>query len=318
MQDVTVDSFRWRVNMADVQSDFNCKGDCTWVFEDFIRMPNWSCDGGPNISRQGNWQGHVFPGCIFLFWSTHWLVAWARKAHESRFRGEPYQSTATLKLLGLVPWPLEAWVKTVLPPFYILLELWLAHEGGYRRLVCPSGTAREGRFTGNHVNNWMHSGMMVGFSLSGVVDLVFYFVRDPALPQSLPLTMLSLAYLCEGILMGMHKKHSPLDVSLHWLLTFTMVMSSVACLLEAVFLKGHAMLTGLRIFAVALQGSWFIAVARILYEKRPAWDEGRDTDAQFDLSPVLSSGMLFLQLSLGLIMLISTVYLTCYLAYRKR
>lgn len=322
MQDVelSVDALRGRVDIRDIQYDFNCRGDCTWVFLDFIRSPNWSCDGGPNISRQGNWKGHVFPGIIFLFWSTHWLMAWVRKAHECRIRnGVVYQATATLRPFGLLPerWRLEAFIKTFFPPFYILLELWLAHEGGYRRLVCQEGTVREGHFIGNHVNNWMHAGMMVGFIISGIVDLVSHF--DPAgnlsnTPPGLPLAILSLAYLCEAILMGMHKKHSPLDISLHSLLTLTMVLSSLACLLEAAFQKGYVMLTGFRIWAVALQGSWFIAVARILYEDRPAWD----TDEMFDLSPVLYSGVLFATLSLGILGIVFTAFACGYLVSGRR
>ena len=50
--------------------------------------------------------------------------------------------------------PLEAGVKLGLPALSMVLELWLAHPGGYRRLVCPGDEPRAGHFISNHVNNW--------------------------------------------------------------------------------------------------------------------------------------------------------------------
>ncbi len=36
-----------------------------------------------------------------------------------------------------------------------------------RTLYCPAGTAREGHFFGNHLNNWQHASMYPGFILAG-------------------------------------------------------------------------------------------------------------------------------------------------------
>ena len=309
---LTVDSLRLRSNMNEIHFDFNCMGACDWVFQQFILSPNWSCDGTPNISRAGNWKGHVFPGCIFLVWSTHWLIAWVKKVHQTR--PEEYQASSTFRLLDLVPdrYPLEAIVKSTLPMLNILLELWLAHEGGYRRLVCQQGTLRQGHLIGNHVANWQHAMMYPGFIISGLTDLAVHF--DPSLPPSLPLVMLSLSYLCEGLLMGMHEKHTPLDVTLHTLLTATMIISSLAPLLEAAYRKGHPGLTGLRIWAVAMQGCWFIALARILYEGRAAWD----TTENSDLSPVVYVSVLFGSLSLGVLVVILFAYFSGYYIFGRR
>ena len=45
-------------------------------------------------------------------------------------------------------------MKLGLPALSMVLELWLAHPGGYRRLVCPGDEPRAGHFISNHVNNW--------------------------------------------------------------------------------------------------------------------------------------------------------------------
>ena len=41
-----------------------------------------------------------------------------------------------------------------LPCLAMLLELWLAHSDGYRRLNCPAEASRAGRFDGDNLNNW--------------------------------------------------------------------------------------------------------------------------------------------------------------------
>ena len=57
-----VDYLETQVDLAWVQAEFGCTGDCRPVFEAFVEHPSWSCSGAPNISRAGSWIGHVFPG----------------------------------------------------------------------------------------------------------------------------------------------------------------------------------------------------------------------------------------------------------------
>ena len=93
------------------------------------------------------------PGVLFLVWACHWLQGFVRHFHESKRRGAPYCSRASFSLLGL-PDCLEPDAKVGLPCLAMLLELWLAHSDGYRRLNCPAETSRAGRFDGDNLNNW--------------------------------------------------------------------------------------------------------------------------------------------------------------------
>ena len=49
------------VNMDFTRQDFGCTGDCTWVLEEFIEAPTWSCNS-PNVSSTGSFIGHIWPG----------------------------------------------------------------------------------------------------------------------------------------------------------------------------------------------------------------------------------------------------------------
>lgn len=44
--------------------------------------------------------------------------------------------------------------------------------------------------------------------------------------------LLGMAYLIEAMLMGLHKKHTPLDIAEHELLYYTMLATAIAVFME--------------------------------------------------------------------------------------
>lgn len=143
------------------------------IVEAFVEHPNWNCDGHPNVWDGGNWTGHVVPASIFILWATHWLYGFIRLYFECQVRSKPYRSRTYFRFLCFPDQlPLEPIVKLVLPFMMPWLEVWLAHPDGYKNLICPVGTEREGHMSGEHIGNWAHASMYPGFMISGLVDLI--------------------------------------------------------------------------------------------------------------------------------------------------
>lgn len=72
-------------------------------------------------------------GTLFIFWASHWLLGYVRHYYEGQKRGEQFRSKTCYRFLWFPEaWPMEAVVKAAFPLVAILLELWLAHPGGYR------------------------------------------------------------------------------------------------------------------------------------------------------------------------------------------
>ncbi len=61
------------------------------------------CYGKPVPERQGNWQGHVFPGAIFIIWATHWMISASWRHIVATRSGRPYVSRTTEGLLPMIP-----------------------------------------------------------------------------------------------------------------------------------------------------------------------------------------------------------------------
>ena len=73
-----------------------------------------------------------------------------------------------------------------------------------------------------------------------------------------------MAFLCESLLMGLHKKHTPLDIAVHSVLFYTMLATAVLILLEAIRPRSFLLSCG-RVAAVFTQGAWFLAAAGIMF-----------------------------------------------------
>ncbi len=78
---------------------------------------------------------------------------------------------------------------------------------------------------------------------------------------------MSMAFLYEALLMGLHKKHAPMDVLVHTLLTCSMLACAAFSAAEAAW-RDVPLLTAGRIAGMYLQGAWFLAAARVMYEGR--------------------------------------------------
>ncbi|KXZ43715.1 hypothetical protein GPECTOR_82g249 [Gonium pectorale] len=262
----------------------------------------WMCDGEPLMTEGGSWIGHVLPGVVFILWGLHWMQGIYRNYFNSRrLKGQEYRAQTTHSLWKLPPCS-ESVCKAFLPCLAISIELFFAHRGGWRTLICPAGTPRAGHVYGPHIGNWQHAAMYPAFILAGIVDLVGMEVE---LPPGTQQVFLFLAFLCESLLMGLHKKHTPLDIAVHSVLFYTMLATAVFILLEAIHPRNFMLSCG-RVAATLLQGTWFFAAAHIMFTHRPAWDEMGGED----MSPAMMVPVVFV----GLILLVLVVMFPAYLA----
>lgn len=322
----------------DVLSYFGClpKGasSCTDLFEQFIDMPTWRCDGETNMWDGGSWVGHLLPGLAFLVWATHWMIGVFHVYFESQVRNQPYHSRACYSLPGLpASWRIEAVLKILAAPIAISAELYLAHCSSgtckFRNLYCPhkdySGSAhtawslanvREGHFDGGHVNNWQHASMYPAFFVSGLVDLMTPATEAPTGVQQV---YLGLSFVVEAMLMGLHKKHTPLDRIVHECLFYAMMATAVFSLLEVVWPRSFAMSCG-RVASAYLQAIWFLVAARIIFEGRPAWDVGGPGKSPWknDIAPAMYCPLIFAAIAVFIPLILLLVWSTMYLLYRPR
>lgn len=241
----------------------------------------YECDGSRFTGTGGSYIGHVFPGMVFVIWSTHWMLS----IFKSYFaRGpENYRSRCWHKLFFLEKdIPLEPVVKVVFPLLAMVLELYLAHKGGWRTLICPAGSVRAGHIFSNHIGNWQHAAMYPGFIVSGLVDIVALKFE---LPDGVQQAYLGLAFFAESFLMGLHVKHEPLDKMVHLLLFGAMLCNCLFVVLEIFFPHNFLVSCG-RCAATYLQGSWFIVVADMMFTGRIMWDVSEGDMAPAMFAPV--------------------------------
>mmetsp|Transcript_18651 Transcript_18651/g.47280 ORF Transcript_18651/g.47280 Transcript_18651/m.47280 type:complete len:301 (-) Transcript_18651:366-1268(-) len=226
--------------------------------------------------------------------------------------GEPYRSTSWHRVLWLPrAWLIEPIIKVVLIPVGMTSELLWAHTTGYRRLLCPAGTERAGHIIGNHINNWQHAAMYPAFLVSGITDIAAHYFD---LPPGIDKVVLGHAYLVEAMLMGLHKKHTPLDTSVHELLFYAMLATCVAVFLEAKYPAAFGP-SFLRAAAQLTQGVWFFAAAYIGWGGNPAWKETIHTPGD-DSAPAIAATVVFLKVIILLMCCMSAIWLIMYRLYR--
>ncbi|GFR52135.1 hypothetical protein Agub_g14650 [Astrephomene gubernaculifera] len=242
-------------------------------------MPSMmKCDGSPTPERQGNWQGHVFPGTIFLIWGAHWFISASWRHIVAMRAGRPYQSRSTEGLLTMVPglkgfnrYPVESILKAFGGLLLFILQI---TYGGYKTLVCPDGI-RVGHFATQHINSWSHATMNLGYSLSGFVELLSAHSR---FPSGTNMAFLSFGFFIEALLFTLHDKDSAVDSRVHFLLAQTCWAGAIFAALEAAYPENFLLSVG-RIGSMLLQGSWFIQTARVLFEGITLWDDDHNNDA---------------------------------------
>ncbi|GLC44826.1 hypothetical protein PLESTB_001209800 [Pleodorina starrii] len=237
----------------------------------------WKCDGEPWMKEGGSWIGHIAPGVVMMVWGLHWLQGAFRNYFNSlRHKGQEFHAQTTYTLWRF-PATSEGVCKAFLPMVAVSVELYFAHRGGWRTMICPAGTTREGHFYGPHFGNWQHAAMYPAFILAGFVDLLGHEVE---LPPGTQQAFLFLAFFCEALLMGLHKKHTPLDIAVHSVLFYAMSATAVMILAEAIRPRNFLLACG-RATAMFVQGGWFVMAAHIMFSGDKAWDEninGTPTD----------------------------------------
>ncbi|KAG2447808.1 hypothetical protein HYH02_007265 [Chlamydomonas schloesseri] len=268
------------------------------------------CDGEPVMTEGGSWIGHFMPGVVFLLWGAHWMQGIYRKYFDSRRPKGPEYRAQTVHGLGRVPAYVESWCKAFLPMIAISLELYFAHKGGWRTMVCPAGTPRAGHFYGPHMGNWQHASMYPPFILAGLVDLVGYEVELPVGTQQVFLFM---AFVCETLLMALHKKHTPLDTAVHSVLMYTMAVTALFVLLELVQPRNFLISCG-RVFGMLLQSAWFFAATHIMFDNAPFWDEAEGAD----MGPAMFVPVVFVALIVAVLAAMMLVFLGFNTYYKIR
>lgn len=304
----------------------------------------WWCDGKPYDGNGGSWIGHVLPGAIMIVWALHWASAmlarhilrdgyraasswpfvgsevlrgaWRAARHSGRpppGSGNGKQQAAAASTPGArtpqqpaqgAAW-LEPALKVLLPPLAILMELWLGHEA-YHELICPPGTERAGHLNLDHINNWSHAAFYPPFVLSGMVDIASQYME---LPPAMPNVALGFGFLCNFFTMASHSKHAPLDRIAHQLLALSMGLTAAFTFAEAVSPRSFMLSIG-RCWALLLEGCWFVAMGRMLFEHRPLWQDHRPED----MAPSMYAPVVFVNLAVGIATFLVAAYIITRLA----
>mmetsp|Transcript_7370 Transcript_7370/g.19700 ORF Transcript_7370/g.19700 Transcript_7370/m.19700 type:complete len:304 (+) Transcript_7370:113-1024(+) len=228
----------------------------------------WHCNGVHPHGYGGEWQGHVLPGCLFILWSLHWMQGSMRAYFSARAKGVPFQSKACYGLPGTPKWPLESYIVVVLTAIAATLELCF-HNEGYARLMCSSEFVRAGHFDGSHLNNWQHAVMYFCFIMAALATIISYHA---GLPAGTDKVFFALAFLGEGMLMGLHEKHDPLNQIVHQALALSMLAACIATAGEVIWPHSY-LVTCSKVAAVLWQGVMFCVVAQILYCGGTTWDQ---------------------------------------------
>ncbi|KAL6780227.1 hypothetical protein ACKKBF_B13955 [Auxenochlorella protothecoides x Auxenochlorella symbiontica] len=223
-------------------------------------------EDGSYYYSHGAWLGHVVPGSFFLLWGVWWMLATFYEHLASAAGGPPFRSRGWHRLFfGTARarrFPVEPFVKIVLPLFGILGELWLGHDQ-YMNLY-----ASDGRFVMDHVNDWQHSAMYSAFMLSGLVDLATWYGR---LPEGIEHASLGMAFLIEGMLLVFHLKGPKIEILVHLILVIQIFLTVVAVVFEALMPTSFAAALA-RPLSTVIQGVWWIQTAYIMYRAKPQWD----------------------------------------------
>jgi hypothetical protein len=117
------------------------------------------------------------------------------------------------------------------------------------------------------LGNGQHATMFFFFGIASVIDLLLYF--EAPLPKDIDYVANIFAIGIEGLLFKFHLHgRSELDVLLHTLLIYTIVLNVVGVILEMKF-RNNVLCALARCYGFLLQGTWFWQVGFILYNPNP-------------------------------------------------
>ncbi|KXZ49181.1 hypothetical protein GPECTOR_22g771 [Gonium pectorale] len=196
-------------------------------------------------------------------------------------------------------YPVESALKAV--GGFLLFILQITY-GGYKGLHCEDGSPRAGRLVTQHLNSWAHASMNLGFSLSGLVELLGLHSR---LPDGLNLVVLSGAFFIEAMLFSLHEKNGHLDQTIHWLLAQACWAGAIFAGLEAAWPESFLLTAG-RVGSLLLQGTWFWQTARVLFDGLLQWDD--NYNGHEDEAPAMFLPMIFVYHMLVLMAFMVAVY----------
>ncbi len=97
------------------------------------------CDGKPIPERQGNWQGHILPGSIFIIWGCHWMIGTYWRYLVASRAGRAFRCKTTEGLLPFLPqltmfnkkYPLESILKALGGFLLFVLQVHVCVWSGY-------------------------------------------------------------------------------------------------------------------------------------------------------------------------------------------
>lgn len=171
--------------------------------------------------------------------------------NKSRWTGHTYTARAAFTVYRK-GWrfvlPLEPIFKVVVAIIGVLAEfIWcLKYDFGF-----PIGNAH-------------HMTMFAFFGISGLVDLAAHY-KKTSIPPNVDYAGLIIAFVIEALLFNSHlHERSPLDVTIHILLIYTIVSNAILLGVE-VLLPHNILVSWTKALSVLVQGTWFWQIAFILY-----------------------------------------------------
>ncbi|XP_066990085.1 transmembrane protein 45B-like [Macrobrachium rosenbergii] len=231
----------------------------------------------------GTFMGHLLPGSFFILYASWQMFsiftkyflsqrALATMRDENGSGGSPstpYRSTCAHVFPCCPRIPMEGIAKILLTTIGFLGELITAFKDGV--------------FV--HYGNAQHMTMYFAFGLSGVFDIIASRGPRTALPN-LDYVALAMAFSMEALLFGYHLHgRTPLDVQVHILMLYTIMLCAVATIIEMVY-RRSVLPALMRTYFAMLQGTWFVQIGSILYEPLTTpWDE--NSHSQMMLATVL-------------------------------
>eukprot|EP00096_Caligus_rogercresseyi_P001368 TRINITY_DN1216_c1_g1_i1.p1 TRINITY_DN1216_c1_g1~~TRINITY_DN1216_c1_g1_i1.p1 ORF type:complete len:422 (+),score=126.35 TRINITY_DN1216_c1_g1_i1:159-1424(+) len=209
-----------------------------------------SSDSNPNMLQ---FTGYILPGIIFLClgirWAFHCTWDWSRKCLADDYTRaslpvpRPNYTLCPGGSLGL-PW--EGIMKLVLTGLGIIISV-----------VLSSGSHEASHHMDHYVGNIRLSTVYLFFALSGLTDILVYYVGYSILPEGIQSFSLSVAFAVEGLIFATRIRfESYLEQEIHTLL----VVDVFCCAATAAFevLYDNRLIKFCRTYLCLVQGTWLI------------------------------------------------------------